>query len=294
MYVALGRAAAHRRGAVPGFSDPVAVRLLPDRFVALLDRAGRAPPASLRERQFRWLVSRLERWAPLRTLAIDDALRSSLGGDGQVVILGAGLDARAWRMAELAGRVVYEVDHPATQRYKRERVGPLRPTAGEVRFVPVDFERESFAARLAEAGHDAARPTVWIWEGVVTYLRPEVVEATVRLVAERSAPGSRLAATYATPSLRRVIVGWFLARRGEPFRSAFTPRRFAELLGRAGFSVLSDDGVADWARRYAAAGARPARIPSSQRLAVAERRGEARAAVSAPGTPGSPRPASRR
>ncbi|HEY6006011.1 MAG TPA: SAM-dependent methyltransferase [Anaeromyxobacter sp.] len=271
LYVALGRAAAHRRAAVKGFSDPVAIRLLPERYVAALERAERGTPPSWRERRFRWLVSRLTRWAPLRTLAIDDALRGSLGQDAQVVILGAGLDARAWRMPELAGSVVYEVDHPATQRYKRERVASLRPAAREVRFVPVDFEREPFPAKLAEAGHEAARPTAWIWEGVVMYLLPGVVEATVRLVAERSAPGSRLLASYATPSLRRAVVGLFLARLGEPFRSAFTPRRFAELLGRSGFSVLSDDGVADWARRYAGQGARPARIGSSQRLAVAER-----------------------
>jgi methyltransferase (TIGR00027 family) len=270
VWVALARAAAHRKASVRGFSDPVAVRLVPERYVAALERAERGAPASWRERRFRWVVSRLARWAPLRTLAIDDALRGSLEEDAQVVILGAGLDARAWRMAELADRVVFEVDHPATQRYKRERVASLRPAAREVRFVPVDFERESFAARLAEAGHDAARPTAWIWEGVVTYLRAEVVEATVRLVAERSAPGSRLLVTYATPSLRRLVLGRYLARFGEPFRSSFAPARIAALLGRAGFGVISDDGVADWARRYVGEGQRT-RIATTQRLAVAER-----------------------
>jgi methyltransferase (TIGR00027 family) len=271
IYVALGRAAADRARAVQGFSDPVAIRLLPQRYVDLLDRMGRAPPASWRERRFRWLVGRLLRWTPLRTLAIDDALRASLPPGAQVVILGAGLDARAWRMDELADRMVYEVDHPATQRYKRERVAPLRPKAREVRFVPVDFERESFADALAEAGHDPGRRTAWIWEGVVMYLAPEVVEATVRLAAARSAPGSRLLASYATPSLGRAILGRWLARLGEPFRSTFTPERFAALLARSGFRVLSDEGTADWARRWADGAARPSRTMSTQRLAVAER-----------------------
>lgn len=272
IFVALGRAAADRQRKVARFSDPIAIRLLPERYVRALDRIARdEPPSSWRERRLRWLVRRLVRWAPLRTLAIDDALRGALGTATQVVILGAGLDARAWRMTELADRVVWEVDHPATQAYKRERVAPLRPAAREVRFVPVDFERESFAEKLAAAGHDAARPTAWIWEGVVIYLDAAVVEATARLVASRSAPGSRLAVTYATPSLARALMGRYMARFGEPWRSTFTPRRFAELLARAGFSVVADDGAADWARRYAGDGARVARIVTTQRLAVAER-----------------------
>jgi methyltransferase (TIGR00027 family) len=271
IYVALGRAAAHRRAAVPGFSDPIAIRLLPPRYAEALERADRGPPRSWRERRFRFFLERLTQWTPLRTLAIDDALRASLGRDGQIVILGAGLDSRAWRMVELSDRIVYEVDHPATQRYKRERVASLTPTARAVRFVPVDFERESLGERLAEAGHDPASPTVWIWEGVVMYLHPQAVEATVRLVAERSAPGSRLVASYASPSLGRVIVGRFLARVGEPFRSFFSPRRFAELLRRWGFSVLLDESGADWARRYLGGETRPTRMMSTQRLAVAER-----------------------
>jgi methyltransferase (TIGR00027 family) len=274
--VALGRAAADRQRTLRVFSDPIAVRLLPERYVRALDRIGRVPPSSWRERRLRWLVRRLARWAPLRTLAIDDALRGALGEGAQVVILGAGLDARAWRMRELADCIVYEVDHPATQRYKREHVEALRPAAREVRFVPVDFERESFAAKLAEAGHDATRPTAWIWEGVVMYLRAEVVEATARLVASRSAPASRLLVTYATPSVWRVLLARSVARLGEPFRSTFPPDRFAELLSRAGFAVVADDGGADWARRYAGEGARVPRAVRTQRLAVAEQRARPR------------------
>jgi methyltransferase (TIGR00027 family) len=139
-----------------------------------------------------------------------------------------------------------------------------------VRFVPVDFEAESFADRLDGAGHDAAAPTAWIWEGVVVYLRRDAVEATLRLVAARSAPGSRLLATYATPSLRHALSAPLFARLGEPFRSTWTPRRFAAALGRAGFAVRSDESAADWARRYAGPGGK-AGVPSTQRLAVAER-----------------------
>ena len=142
----------------------------------------------------------------LRTLAIDRVVAASVAkGADQVVILGAGLDARAWRMDAMARAVVFEVDHPSTQRFKRERLGS-RTSAGEraradVRFVEVDFERESLAARLAEAGHDVRRATTWIWEGVTPYLAPEATRATLAIVAVRSAPGSVLAVTYATPSM---------------------------------------------------------------------------------------------
>ncbi len=269
VYVALGRAAAHRERTVPAFSDPVALRLLPERYAAALERAGRGSPSSPDEQRLRALVARLVGWVPLRTLAVDDALRSSLGRDAQVVILGAGLDARAWRMPDLAGRIVYEVDHPATQGYKRGRVAPLRPAAREVRFVPVDFEREDFAERLAAAGHDAASPSAWIWEGVVMYLPAEAVELTLRGIAARSAPGSGLAVSYAAPGSARAAA--LVTRLGEPFRSSFTPGQIAGLLGRAGFSVASDEGLADWERRYGGGAARGGDMASTQRLAVARR-----------------------
>src|SRR4029450_2904655 len=73
-----------------------------------------------------------------RTVVIDDAIRAA--ASPQLVILGAGLDGRAWRMPELARVSVFEVDHPDSQRDKRARVSSLEQCAREVRFVPVDFE----------------------------------------------------------------------------------------------------------------------------------------------------------
>ena len=78
-----------------------------------------------------------------RTVAIDAAVREH--GATQVVVLGAGLDARAWRMPELAGATVVEVDHPASQRDKQRRLGDLSPTARAVVPVPVDLSREPLA-----------------------------------------------------------------------------------------------------------------------------------------------------
>ena len=129
-------------------------------------------------------------WCP-RTVAIDDAVRDH--GAAQVVVLGAGLDARAWRMPELARATVFEVDHPASQRDKQRRLGDLAPTAGQVVPVAVDLEHDPLAPALEAAGFDPALETTWVWEGVVPYLTSDAVaEGTV-------APGRRAVRTRQHP-----------------------------------------------------------------------------------------------
>ena len=124
----------------------------------------------------------------LRTAAIDDSVSASVAaGCEQLVILGAGLDGRAWRLEALRDVEVFEVDHPATQAEKRRRVARLAPRAREVRFVAVDFERQRLADRLAAAGHDATRATCWIWEGVTPYLVAPAIESTLHDIGDRSA-----------------------------------------------------------------------------------------------------------
>ena len=121
-------------------------------------------------------------------------------GVDQLVVLGAGLDGRAWRLAWLGG-----VDRasrwtiPARRRSSARRRAVYRWPARSVRFVSVDFATQRLADRLAET-HDPARRTFWIWEGVTPYLPPEAIDATLADVAERSHSGSVLAATYGTPS----------------------------------------------------------------------------------------------
>ena len=106
-----------------------------------------------------------------------------------MVLLGAGLDARAWRLQELAGTTVFEADHPDSQAEKRSRLGSLPATADQVRFVPVDLSRDDLGAALGSAGHRADLPTFWIWEGVVVYLTTEQVRATLAAVGALSVPG---------------------------------------------------------------------------------------------------------
>jgi methyltransferase (TIGR00027 family) len=185
-----------------------------------------------------------------RTVAIDDAVRARLAP--QLVIMGAGLDGRAWRMPELADADVYEVDHPASQQDKRERLGALRrPLAKSLRFVPVDFTRDRLDPALASAGHQDTVPTTWIWEGVVPYLGRAEVAATMDAVRGRSAPGSRVVVNYQSPSLSAGVgrlaarAMTALARRPspwatEPRRSSWTPTAMRELLDAYGFHVEDD------------------------------------------------------
>jgi methyltransferase (TIGR00027 family) len=206
----------------------------------------------------------------LRTSTIDAAVRGAVSrGNKQIVILGAGLDGRAWRMPELAGLRVFEVDHPATQGFKRLRLGALPGPIASVIFVPIDFEHESLDAALARAGHDDAQPTCWIWEGVVMYLSPQVVRSTLASIAGRSAKGSTLIVNYHT-TMRSGLVRLILRMLGEPVKSSWTPEEMAEALDAVGFGVIGDSGIEDWAKRFAtgAVNVKPGRM---MRIVVAQR-----------------------
>lgn len=187
-----------------------------------------------------------------RTVAIDDAIREH--SSEQMVILGAGLDARAWRMGELAGTVVFEVDHPATQVNKRERLGRQTPAAGEVRFVATDFAQQGLGEALDPTGHRTDVPTTWVWEGVVPYLTATQVTATLAVVGMRSAPGSRLVVNYQVPSAKATVgqlIGRLMMRMArspdpwsdEPHRSHWTPDQLSALLEKHGFTTLRDQDL---------------------------------------------------
>jgi methyltransferase (TIGR00027 family) len=206
----------------------------------------------------------------LRTSTIDAALRAAVvRGTMQVVILGAGLDGRAWRVTELAGLRLFEVDHPATQAYKRRHLGALPPLIANVTFVPVDFEHESLDTALANAGHDETQPTCWIWEGVVMYLTPEAVRSTLASIARRSAKGSTLIVNYHA-TMQAALIRLLLRVLGEPVKSKWSPHEMAEALRAAGFSAVEDSGVADWAKRFAT-GRINDRAGPVMRIVVAER-----------------------
>src|SRR5262245_45952138 len=176
--------------------DPYSDRLLPA-GLRLLRRLSALP---LVRRGLTSFVDR--RWPGMRssvvarTRLIDDWLSGAIRDDqDQVVVLGAGLDTRAWRLAALARTTVYEVDHPSTSAAKRTRLAAWGADLRRVRFVEVDFDRDDLVDRLMQAGLDVARRTVVVWDGVTNYLQAESVDAVMRWVG-RLAPGSQIIFTY--------------------------------------------------------------------------------------------------
>jgi methyltransferase (TIGR00027 family) len=257
------------------FDDAVAQSLLPPGLARLV-RAAASVPMGVRvaHRRIGAATRGLSYGVPLRTAAIDDAVRASVAdGVRQLVLLGAGLDARAFRMPCLAEVTVFELDHPDTQAFKRDGTRDLSPLAREVRFCPVDFETETLSGALGAHGFDRSSPSVWVWEGVTMYLTLDAIEATLDSVGGLAAPGSTLAMTYlprdySTRFLQTVgEVGamWI----GEALRCQLAPGELAARLEARGFSLKSDDSALEWARRWPPRDAR--RVRAFERLAVARR-----------------------
>jgi len=271
VYVCAARALAHGTTPVARFSDPTALALLPEEARARVERIQAAgPPKTFRQKLARGPLDTRSKMMVVRTVTIDDAVRAASAP--QVVILGAGLDGRAWRMQELREATVFEVDHPDSQREKRARIGRLERVAREVRFVPVDFARDSLDAALAASGHDPARPTTWIWEGVVMYLDQSAIEATLAVVQKRSAPGSWLIVVYHSPARILKLVSLVLRIVGEPLRSVFSAEQMRDLLSRFGFDVSADGDLPSLGSALSADLPHATRYLKHMRIVTARRR----------------------
>jgi len=196
-----------------------------------------------------------------RARFIEDLVAERAGrGTGQYVLLGAGLDTFAQRRQDLASRlVVFEVDQPGTQAWKRQRLAELGyGVPGWLRLVPVNFEEgASWQAEVARAGFDPARPAVVASTGVSMYLTREANQATLRDLAAL-APGSTVAMTFLLPLDlvgERDRQGWIMAENGArssgtPFISFFTPDEFLDLARSAGFRDVRHVSGGDLGDRY--------------------------------------------
>lgn len=170
-------------------------------------------------------------------------------GVSQLVVLGAGFDTFAYRNPYGAELRVFEVDHPPTQAWKRERLAGIDvPKAVWPTFVGVDFERESFADRLAESGFDVSRRTFVFWLGVTMYLTQATIDATLAAVA--GWPGrSEIVFDYGEPSHvdmsrqggdARQALAARVAAVGEPFIGFLEPSALHSRLGGLGFVETED------------------------------------------------------
>jgi methyltransferase (TIGR00027 family) len=191
-------------------------------------------------------------WVQLRTRALDEMLlRFVAGGGRQILILGAGYDCRALRLADrLAGATVFEVDHPATQKRKREILGATAADGDKAQYVASDFESASLrglAAQLTALGFDPARPTFTLWEGVTMYLTEAAVSATVEAVRDLSARGSQLAIEYyqraclARRGRLETLLGRVGIQRREPFTFGWDPPALPGWLNSRGFTLCADE-----------------------------------------------------
>jgi methyltransferase (TIGR00027 family) len=239
----------HEGGVI--FRDPFAVKILDEETRAALDQIV-ADPA---QRLMRLFITARSRFS-------EDTLAASVArGVRQVVVLGAGLDTFSLRnpFAEEGVRV-FEVDHPATQAWKRERLeqaGIALPNS--LTFAPVDFERQHLADGLANAGFDRNRPAFFQWLGVVPYLTHEAISSTLDYIA--TIPASAVVFDYTepfenhTPERRANLMATAerAAARGKPWLSFFNPGELSTLLRDKGFTGIEDLGFAELVGRFSPA-----------------------------------------
>lgn len=250
-------------------SDPFARDLLPLGYRSIVRAAERSPRASrVVLRGLARATKNLSRHLAMRTRAIDDVVASeALAGTTQLVLLGAGFDARAYRLDALRDSIVFEIDHPDTQADKRAGIGSRAPRAREVRSAPIDFAKDTLDDVLARAGHDASKRTTFVWEGVTMYLASDAIDSTLDAVARVSAPSSVLATTYHDRAfaIESAPLDVLVRVVGEPFRTRMAPSEMRARLTSRGFAVESDEGGDDWSERYL----REAGYGSTERLVVA-------------------------
>jgi methyltransferase (TIGR00027 family) len=238
-------------------TDPYGARFCSPAFAALVDVARRLPPLRplVLTPAMTWVA-----YMQVRTRAIDDVLRAFVAGGGrQVVILGAGFDARAARFAaELAGGRVYEVDHPATQWKKR---GLMAGEAqADVAYLAWNFETQpmsSLPAALSALGLDRGRPVLTIWEGVTMYLTEPAIEASLAAIRAFGAAGSPLVFDYkekarvAAPRGPMRLVSRAVRGIGEPHIFGWDPPALPAWLRERGFALESDRSARQLAEQLA-------------------------------------------
>ena len=246
---AAGHRAAHQvleGGAL--FSDPLAVRIL-----------GSDADAALRDAPTEGFARALRLFVALRSRLAEDALADAVTrGTRQLVILGAGLDTYAYR-SPFADRLhVFEVDHPATQAWKRDKLwaAAIAPPA-TLTFAPVDFEQQTLAEGLAAAGFNERDHAFFTWLGVVPYLTDDAVFATLAYIAKLPG-GAGIVFDYANPAAAvsgparagHEALAARVAVAGEAFRSAFDTDALCSRLAQLGFRKIEDFGPRQLAARF--------------------------------------------
>lgn len=257
-WVALARAAGgHLPQELVLASDPHGARFaeLPAEMLAAL--ANKAPRLTRRLLLNAGLLTDLILWLQLRTRAIDDVLLQFLREGGtQVVVLGAGYDARAHRFsAQLGNATIFEVDHPHTQEHKLSRIAK----SPRVSYLAWDFEHmpmKMLPDALATLGLDRARPTLTIWEGVTMYLSADAITQSLAAIRAFGAEGSWLVFNYVDrsaidrPSAGARTIMHIVRASGEPFRFGIAHGALRTFLATHGLELRSDTQEYELVQRF--------------------------------------------
>jgi methyltransferase (TIGR00027 family) len=237
------RRAAHQLVDEPKvLDDPLALKILGPREQQRLE-GGEGMGSDRLSRGLRAFMAARSRYAE------DELGRAIERGVRQYVVLGAGLDTFAYRNPHSATALrIFEVDYPATQEWKRRQLAageiPIPPS---VTFAPVDFERQTLAKGLRDAGFDREKPAFFSWLGVSMYLSEEAIAATLGFVASLR-PGGGIVFDYTVSreslSFMERMAFDALSRRvaaaGEPFRTCFEPAALVARLQQIGFRAVED------------------------------------------------------
>jgi methyltransferase (TIGR00027 family) len=232
------------------FDDPLAFRII----------GGQAESAVRANPHGDPYLATLRAFVALRGRYAEDELTQAVQkGVRQYVILGAGLDTFAYRNPHAtSGLRVFEVDHPATQAWKRASLrGAGIKIPDSLSFAPIDFEKQTLADGLRAAGVKADEPAFFSMLGVVMYLTKDAIMGTMKLVAA-SPPGSGIVFDYSVPpsmlteSERRIrdVIAARVARLGEPFLTHFDPASLANELREIGFKHVEELGPTEANDRY--------------------------------------------
>ncbi len=231
------------------FEDPYALKIIgPDAAAATLAKADGRVSSSFRA------------FMAVRSRYSEDELAAAVArGVRQYVVLGAGLDTFAWRNP-WPDLHVFEVDFPATQHWKRQRLANVgMDVPSTLTFAPVDFESQTLADGLGAAGFRTDQPAYFSWLGVTMYLTREAFESTVSFLGALPA-GSGVTFDYAMERSELSLfeklaldhLGRKVAAVGEPFQLFFRPVELAATMRRFGFHEIEDVGSGDLNARYLA------------------------------------------
>ena len=190
---------------------------------------------------------------------IDDYLRACLSeGFNQIVILGAGFDTRAFRIPGIEQTRVFEIDQPATQAVKLERLKKvIDPLPAYVTFIPADLNSQKLGEVLRSGGYDELGKTLFIWQGVIYFLKPEGVDSTLAFIAGHSGPDSAVIFDYIyNETLHDTTQGYgkALARAGkmsgEPYVFGINRGQVGSFLAQRGFCDVIDMPIEDLKPKY--------------------------------------------